>query len=99
MKYCVNRDIYPEERYPYAQWNYQFLYERDFDKITAWDDQDPEGLLKLLYREGDPAQYLKPAITADAMKDGAGLVAYRHRRQQVLRRGKRLQWTRSSWLN
>lgn len=73
MEYCVNRDIYPQERYPYAQWSYQFFYEQDFDKVTSFDDQDPEGLLKLLYRKGDPAGYLKPAITADVVKDGGWL--------------------------
>lgn len=73
MRYCVNRQIYSQERYPYAQWSYQFFYEQDFDKVTAWDDQDPEGLLKLLYRKGDPAEYLRPAITADVVKDGGWL--------------------------
>lgn len=35
MRY-VNRDIYPEDRYPYGQWSYQAFYEQSFAKMTAW---------------------------------------------------------------
>lgn len=71
MKYAVNREIYPEERYPHAQWSYQFFYEKEFDKVTAWDDSNPEGLMKILYSKVDPGTYLKPARTADVERDGS----------------------------
>lgn len=65
----VNRDIYPEERYPYGQWSYQAYYEQSFEAATSWMEQDVAGLLKSLYRQGNPSTFGKPAHTADTVRD------------------------------
>ena len=66
----VNRDLYPENEYPYGQWDYQVQYERDPDAITKQLDDDVEKVVKLLYSRGNPDSYGKPARTSSVTKDG-----------------------------
>jgi soluble epoxide hydrolase/lipid-phosphate phosphatase len=54
VKYA-NRDIYPEEEYPYAQWAYQAYYEssaENFESAVAVFEKDVEAFLKLCYAKG-----------------------------------------------
>lgn len=69
----VNRDIYPEDEYPYGQWDYQAYYEQSADKATAFFDADVGASIKILFVKGDPAGYGKPARTAAVIKHGGWL--------------------------
>jgi soluble epoxide hydrolase / lipid-phosphate phosphatase len=60
----VNRDIYPVDRYPAGQWEYQCFYEEQFDQATRTFGANPYNTVKLLFRKGDPAGFGKPAGTA-----------------------------------
>ena len=42
----VNRTIYPEDQYPYGQWDYMKNYEENFEKAVAWFDLDAAGMSK-----------------------------------------------------
>jgi len=68
----VNREIYPEDKFPYGQWSYMVFYEESFDKATEWFDSDPEALLKVAMagRAPAPLNYGKPAFTATVTQDG-----------------------------
>ena len=69
LKYA-NRNIYPVEDYPYAQFSYMKFYEESFETATAWFEADIPGFIRLGYREGDPASYGKPARTSTVTRDG-----------------------------
>lgn len=71
VKYA-NRDLYPEDQYPNAQWDYQAYYEDEtnYDKAVAFYESDIDSLLKLLYSRPNPENRDKPAITATVVKDG-----------------------------
>ena len=60
----VDRAIYPVERYPAGQWDYQLFYEESFDVATATMDANPRNTIKALFRKGNPAGQGKPAGTA-----------------------------------
>ena len=51
----VNRDVYPEDQFPFAQFDYMAYYEHDFDAVTALFDSAPDRLVRALYRSGSPA--------------------------------------------
>ncbi|OQV08065.1 hypothetical protein CLAIMM_12390 [Cladophialophora immunda] len=73
LKYA-NRELYPEDEYPHAQWAHHIFYEDpdNFEKAVAFFDKHAEGFLKFVYsRPKDPAQDRdKPAFTASVVKDG-----------------------------
>ncbi len=60
----VNREIYPADKYPAGQWEYQLHYQEDFDGSTRVMDSNPYNLAKLLFRKGDPGSFGLPAGTA-----------------------------------
>jgi soluble epoxide hydrolase/lipid-phosphate phosphatase len=66
----VNREIYPEDQYPWGQWSYQVFYEQSFDKATEWYEKDSRGFLRAAFTKGNPAGVGKPASTANVVKDG-----------------------------
>ncbi|KIX05030.1 uncharacterized protein Z518_05902 [Rhinocladiella mackenziei CBS 650.93] len=55
LKYA-NRDLYPEDQYPNAQWDYQAFYqdEKNFEKAIKSFEADIDNLMKILYRKGNP---------------------------------------------
>lgn len=69
LKY-VNRDMYPEDEYPWGQWSYQAFYEQNFDKATEWFDKDIRGFLKAGFTMGNPDGAGKPGPLANVVKDG-----------------------------
>ncbi|KAK5999217.1 Epoxide hydrolase A-like protein [Cladobotryum mycophilum] len=69
LKY-VDRDLYPEDRYPFGQWSYQAFYDQDYEKATSFFDKDIHGMLKATWKKTDPASYGKPAFTSDIVRDG-----------------------------
>lgn len=66
----VNRDIYPIDKYPWAQWSYQVHYLQASDDVTAFYDCEPEGWLKLCHRPEHSENLWKPAPTATVAEDG-----------------------------
>ncbi|KAF7196879.1 Epoxide hydrolase A [Pseudocercospora fuligena] len=66
----VNRDTYPEDQYPYGQWDYQRFYQVNFEKATSWFDSDVAACMRAFYAKGSPASLGKPAFTANVQKDG-----------------------------
>ncbi len=66
----VDREIYPEDRYPVGQWDYHLFYEEHFEKARACFEANVENTVKALFRKGDPAAMAKPARTASVRRDG-----------------------------
>lgn len=73
----ANRDIYPEDEFPHAQWAYQIMYEDEkrFEKVVKFYDSHVESLFKAYYakRPADvdiEALKTKPAPTATVLKKG-----------------------------
>ena len=66
----VDRSIYPEERYPAGQWDYQRYYEEHFAEATRAFDANPRATIQALFRKGDPAGQGLPAGTATTRRDG-----------------------------
>lgn len=72
----VNRNIYPEDKYPWGQWEYQAFYEQSFDKATEFFDSDPEAFLRVMLAKPEkPASlnYGTPAFTSTVVRDGGWL--------------------------
>ena len=67
----VNRDLYPEEQYPYGQWEYMKKYELDPDEsVNSYLATDVKKLTKVLYSRHDPDTLGKPARTSRTLRDG-----------------------------
>ncbi|KAE8450127.1 hypothetical protein EG329_006908 [Mollisiaceae sp. DMI_Dod_QoI] len=68
----VNRERYPEDKFPYGQWDYQMFYAQSFDKATEWFDSDPEAFLRVVLSGGTPGShnYANPAFTSTVTRDG-----------------------------
>jgi len=66
----VDRDVYPADRFPVGQWDYQLYYQEHFDRATAVMDANPFNLVKALFRKGNPSQVAKPALTASTRAMG-----------------------------
>jgi len=66
----VDRQLYPDEEYPYGQWDYMRYYEESFEQATAVFDADPYLTVKLLFRKGDPAGQGAPAFTSNVRRNG-----------------------------
>jgi pimeloyl-ACP methyl ester carboxylesterase len=64
----VDRELYPEDAFPYGQWDYMRYYEENFAEAIAPMDADVSRSVKLLFRKGDPAGEGKPAFTATARR-------------------------------
>ncbi len=66
----ADRELYPEDKFPYAQWEYMRFYEENFDKACATFDANPYNVVKALFRKGDPAGKGNPAMTAFVRQTG-----------------------------
>lgn len=71
----VDRTIYPEDQYPFGQWDYMKYYEESFDKCVADFEANIPGLSKILLAGPPPEGYSpevmsKPAFTAAVRKNG-----------------------------
>jgi pimeloyl-ACP methyl ester carboxylesterase len=60
----ANRTIYPEDRFPAAQWDYMMFYRENFAAACKGFDDNVHALVKLLFRAGGPDGKGKPAPTA-----------------------------------
>lgn len=77
----VDRSVYPEEEYPFGQWDYMACWEESFDKLLVELEANIPGLLTILWareplslpgRDEDAvsAALTKPAFTSNLRKNG-----------------------------
>jgi len=50
----IDRNIYPEDEYPYGQWSYQKFYETNFEQASAFFDADIPAFFACLACQGQP---------------------------------------------
>jgi pimeloyl-ACP methyl ester carboxylesterase len=65
-----NRDIYPEDQFPAAQWDYTFFYRENFDSARTSFESDSRATVRAFFRAGDPAGRGKPTRLASIRKNG-----------------------------
>lgn len=51
----VNREVYPQNEFPFGQFDYMAYFEESFAEVTALFDTAPDRVVRALYRRGDPA--------------------------------------------
>jgi pimeloyl-ACP methyl ester carboxylesterase len=66
----IDRTLYPEDKFPYGQWDYQVAYVEDFDRMTKAFEADVAGTVRALFRAAEAATASKPARTASVRKFG-----------------------------
>ncbi|MET8153228.1 alpha/beta hydrolase [Actinoplanes sp. NPDC049668] len=66
----VDRDLYPERRFPYGQWDYYRYYAEDFDTAVADFDADVAATVSLLYRGGRPDSVGRPTRSSQVRANG-----------------------------
>jgi len=66
----ADRRVYPEDRFPAAQWDYQLFYRESFDVACAAFERDVGATVRALFRAGDPAGKGKPARTSYVRVNG-----------------------------
>lgn len=66
----VNRDIYPIDQFPYAQYDYQVYFQTHLAEASAWFEKDVEGVIRAIYVKGNPTEVGKPGLTANVTKAG-----------------------------
>ena len=66
----VDRNVYPEAKYPAGQWDYQLFYQTAFEAATAAFEADLPATFKALFRRGDAREKGRPALTARISRDG-----------------------------
>jgi pimeloyl-ACP methyl ester carboxylesterase len=60
----ADRTLYPEDKFPFAQWDYQVFYAENFERAAAGFEADVGATVRALFRAGDPTRLGKPAGTA-----------------------------------
>ena len=60
----VDREVYPADKFPVGQWDYQYFYIENLALATRGLDADPYRTIKALMRSGNPAWISKPAPSA-----------------------------------
>ena len=66
----VDRNVYPEAKYPAGQWDYQLFYEREFEAARAAFEADVPATFKALFRAGSANERGRPSPTARITRDG-----------------------------
>jgi pimeloyl-ACP methyl ester carboxylesterase len=66
----VDRRLYPADRFPAGQWDYQLFYEESFDRARAAFEADVGNTVKALFRKGSPTAAGKVSRTAAVRKAG-----------------------------
>jgi pimeloyl-ACP methyl ester carboxylesterase len=66
----ADRKVYPEDKFPAAQWDYQLFYRENFAAARAGWEGDVRATVKALFRSGDPAGRGKPYRTASTRANG-----------------------------
>ena len=66
----ADRRVYPEDRFPAAQWDYQLFYRENFAAACAGFESNVRATVRTLFRAGDPAGKGKPARTSFVRSNG-----------------------------
>ncbi|MFT4564751.1 MAG: pimeloyl-ACP methyl ester carboxylesterase [Gammaproteobacteria bacterium] len=69
----VDRSVYPKERYPAGQWEYQLFYQENFARAKSVFEANPTNTITALFRKWSPDDRGKPAITANVRNDNGWL--------------------------
>lgn len=64
-----DRSLYPKDRYPAAQWDYQFFYRENFAAAVAAFEANVPATVRALFRAGSPSSKRQPARTATIRAD------------------------------
>lgn len=65
-----DRRVYPEDRFPAAQWDYQLFYRENFAAACSGFESNVRATVRVLFRAGDPANKGKPARTSFIRANG-----------------------------
>ena len=71
LKEFIDRTIYPENQFPYGQYEYYKFYQENFDIATRDFEANLENTFKVLLRQGDPTQAGQPFSTAFVRLQGS----------------------------
>jgi soluble epoxide hydrolase/lipid-phosphate phosphatase len=66
----IDRNVYPEDKFPLGQWEYMRYYELESEKATKTFDDNAAKLFKLLFNRANPASFGKPTRLATVVQDG-----------------------------
>ena len=66
----ANRTLYPEDKFPVAQWDYQLFYRENFDAARMAFEKNVRATVKWLFRAGDPGGKGHPALTSMVRANG-----------------------------
>lgn len=66
----ADRKIYPEDKFPAAQWDYRLFYRENFATARAGFESNVRATVRALFRAGSPAGKGKPARTAFVRANG-----------------------------
>jgi pimeloyl-ACP methyl ester carboxylesterase len=66
----ADRKLYPEDKFPFAQWDYHVFYEESFERASQGFEADVRSTVRALFRAGDPAGRGKPFRTALVRANG-----------------------------
>jgi pimeloyl-ACP methyl ester carboxylesterase len=66
----ADQTVYPADRFPAAQWDYQLFYRENFAAAEAGFEGDVGATVRALFRSGDPAKKGKPSPTAFTRANG-----------------------------
>lgn len=68
----INRTIYPEDEYPYGQWDYMLYYEEHFERATAVFNSSIDFSIKAIFGawDGNTSVIGNPAPLSHIRKDG-----------------------------
>ena len=69
----ADRDVYPPDRFPAAQWDYQLFYRENFAAAVAGFEGDVGATVRALFRSGNPSGKGKPSPTAFVRANGGWL--------------------------
>lgn len=66
----ADRTLYPEDRFPAAQWDYHLFYRENFANACAAFEANPRATVKAMFRSGNPAGRGRPSFTAGVRARG-----------------------------
>jgi pimeloyl-ACP methyl ester carboxylesterase len=69
----VDRNVYPADKYPAGQWEYQLFYQENFARAISVFEASPKNTITALFRKWSPDDRGKPAITANVRNDNGWL--------------------------
>lgn len=66
----VDRQLYPADRYPFGQWDYQQFYRENAAEAARQFEADVPAFLRVGFRRGDPSAVGRPASQAGVRAQG-----------------------------